>query len=65
LYAHNGAARALLAAKIVSVKCVIISDLWYEHAATFLYLRDRGRSSSEPKRPSIRYVAFSRFVERD
>jgi hypothetical protein len=29
LYAHNGATRALLAAKIASVKCVIISDLWY------------------------------------
>jgi hypothetical protein len=30
LYPHNGAACALLAAKIASVKCVIISDLWYE-----------------------------------
>jgi len=30
LYPHNGAARALLAAKIASVKCVIIYDLWYE-----------------------------------
>jgi hypothetical protein len=30
LYAHNGATRALLAAKIASVKCVIINDLWYE-----------------------------------
>ncbi len=29
LYPHNGAARALLAAKIASVKCVIINDLWY------------------------------------
>ncbi len=29
LYTHNGAARALLAAKIASVKCVIIYDLWY------------------------------------
>jgi hypothetical protein len=29
LYQHNGATRALLAAKIASVKCVIISDLWY------------------------------------
>ena len=29
LYTHNGAARALLAAKIASVKCVIINDLWY------------------------------------
>ena len=33
LYAHNGAARALLAAKIASVKCVIIKDLWYHFAA--------------------------------
>jgi hypothetical protein len=30
LYPHNGAARALLAAKIASVKCVIISDLRYQ-----------------------------------
>ncbi|MDH3595082.1 MAG: hypothetical protein OEM93_09565, partial [Rhodospirillales bacterium] len=29
LYTHNGAARALPAAKIASVKCVIIYDLWY------------------------------------
>ena len=30
LYQNNGAARALLAAKIASVKCVIIYDLWYQ-----------------------------------
>jgi len=30
LYQHNGAARALPAAKIASVKCVIIYDLWYK-----------------------------------
>jgi hypothetical protein len=30
LYTHNGATRALLAAKIASVKCVIIYDPWYE-----------------------------------
>jgi len=29
LYQHNGAARALLAAKTALVKCVIIYDLWY------------------------------------
>ena len=33
LYPHNGAARALLAVKIALVKCVIISDLWYEPTA--------------------------------
>ncbi|MDH3597684.1 MAG: hypothetical protein OEM93_22825, partial [Rhodospirillales bacterium] len=32
-YTHNGTARALLAAKIASVKCVIISDLWYDSRA--------------------------------
>jgi hypothetical protein len=31
-YAQYGAARALLAAKIASVKCVIIYDLWLSNS---------------------------------
>jgi enoyl-[acyl-carrier protein] reductase I len=41
LYAHNGAARALLAAKIASVKCVNISYLWY-------YLNEKAMPYVEP-----------------
>jgi hypothetical protein len=37
-----GAARALLAAKIASVKCVIISDLWYQ--ARHPHARQPGRA---------------------
>jgi len=38
---HHGAARALLAAKSTSVKCVIIYDLWYKPCGRVAYALQR------------------------